>query len=89
MEKEQIIARYSSSDELEKINAEKEAFQKIVHEASGELYKQDDAAGAAPNTGENAAGGQEEKAGNDDNVVDADYTEVNEEEKKEEVNKQG
>lgn len=78
-----------ASDELEKINAEKEAFQKIVHEASGELYKQDDAAGAAPNTGENAAGGQEEKAGNDDNVVDADYTEVNEEEKKEEVNKQG
>ena len=78
-----------ASDDLEKINAEKEAFQKIVHEASGELYKQDDAAGAAQNAGGNAEGGQEEKAGNDDNVVDADYTEVNEEEKKEEVNKEG
>lgn len=62
------------SDDFEKIKAETEAFQKIVHESSEELYK---AAAETPEGAASDAQNTENKA--DDTVVDAEYSDVEEE----------
>lgn len=63
-------------NDLAAIKTQTEAFQKVVFEVSTELYKATDEAQAQPEGG--AAHGSEEhaKGAGDDNVVDADYTEV-------------
>ncbi len=66
-----------SSDDIEKINAEKTALQTAVYEASAELYKQEPAAGAQGADASQAAPDAESTPrAQDDTVVDADYTEV-------------
>lgn len=60
------------TDDIDKIKAETETFQKLVHEKSAELYQQDAPAGT-PGETPDASENSEKK---DDNVVDADYTEV-------------
>lgn len=72
------------SDNNETISAEIEKVQKVVYEVSAELYKQDpaaaaDAAGAEAGANTDAADSADKKA--DDNVVDADFTEVENEKK--------
>ena len=72
------------SDNNETISAEIEKVQKAVYEVSAELYKQDpaaaaDAAGAEAGANTDATDSAEKKA--DDNVVDADFTEVENEKK--------
>ncbi|MBT5954228.1 molecular chaperone DnaK [bacterium] len=67
-----------TTDDLEEIKKETEDFQKIMFEASSELYKEDEAAKGAegqPADAE-AAGDAAESAEAKDDVVDAEYTEV-------------
>ncbi|RAP33035.1 molecular chaperone DnaK [Candidatus Marinamargulisbacteria bacterium SCGC AG-410-N11] len=69
------------SDDLEKIKSETEELQKVVYEVSAELYKQDPQAAqdaAQQASGDAEAQAQESSSENkdDDNVVDAEYTEV-------------
>ncbi|NDC83104.1 molecular chaperone DnaK [bacterium] len=59
-----------ATDDSEKIKADTESLQKAVYEAASELYKTDDAAATE------TAGA--EGSGTSDNVVDADFKEVNE-----------
>lgn len=71
------------SDNIDTLKTEMEAFQKVVHEASAELYKAPEGAEAEAAAG---AGDQDESSSKkgDDNVVDADYTEVSDDESEQE-----
>lgn len=62
-------------DDIEALKKETEAFQEVVHSVSGELYQVD----GAPDPAAGADAAQEQPA--DDDVVDADYTEVKEDDK--------
>jgi len=71
------------TNETDKIVAETEKVQKVVYEVSAELYKQDPAAGAEA-AGQDPTAEQAENADadkKDDNVVDADFSEVETEKK--------
>tara|TARA_B100001989_G_C24494399_1_gene441400 strand:- start:216 stop:1244 length:1029 start_codon:yes stop_codon:yes gene_type:complete len=81
-EANEALKKVIAEGDIEAIKAEKEKAQAVVYEVSAELYKQDpqagaDAAGAAGAAGaqpeENATG---EKDNKDDNVVDAEFSEV-------------
>ena len=63
---------------MKKIKAEKEKAQAVVYEVSAELYKQNpEAAQEAAGQAEGQAQGETtEKSDNKDDVVDAEYTEV-------------
>ena len=68
------------TDDIEKIVAETEKVQKVVYEVSAELYKQDpqagaEAAGASPE-GEQASGEDPSSDNKDENIVDAEFEEV-------------
>ena len=63
-------------DDIEALKKETEAFQEVVHSVSGELYQAD---GAPDPAAAGADAAQEQSA--DDDVVDADYTEVKEDDK--------
>lgn len=74
------------TNEIDKIVAETEKVQKVVYEVSAELYKQDPAAGAdaaGDATGEqpDAEATEASEKKDDDNVVDADFTEVEKDKK--------
>ena len=65
-------------EDSEKIKSETDELQKIVFEASSELYKEEGTPeGEAASTEESAEGDAETK--DDDTVVEADYEEVKEE----------
>lgn len=68
------------SDDADKIKAEVEKLQKEVHAVSEEIYKQDPQAGASQAAGDNAGQSEEKK---DENVVDAEFTEVDDANKEE------
>ena len=77
-----ILKKAIETNEIDKIVAETEKVQKIVYEVSAELYKQDPAAGA-DTAGAQPEGEATESAEkkDDDNVVDADFTEVEKDKK--------
>lgn len=68
------------TDDIEKIVAETEKVQKVVYEVSAELYKQDPQAGAeaggASPEGEQASGEEPSSDNKDENIVDAEFEEV-------------
>ena len=72
-----------AEDNSEKMKTESEALQKIVYEVSAELYKQD------PQAASQSEGDADPKgdASEQDNVVDADFEEVNDDKKEESAEK--
>ena len=70
------VEKIKDSDNQEEIKEKTEALQKVMHEASAELYKQEAAAGQQPGDQPGEQAQAEESAKSDDDVVDADYTEV-------------
>ena len=64
------------TDDLEKIKSETETLQKIMHEVSSELYQQEAAAAQGTQGEGSESASSESKPGDDETVVDAEYTEV-------------
>ena len=77
-EGKQELQKVIQEGDIEKIKAEKEKVQAVVYEVSAELYKQNpEAAQEAAGQAEGQAQGETtEKSDNKDDVVDAEYTEV-------------
>lgn len=75
-EAKEELKKALESDDLEVINAASEKLTEIVQQLSVKLYEQ------AAQAGEQAGGAEGEAAGGRDNVVDADYEVVDEEDKK-------
>ena len=77
-EGKQELQKVIQEGDIEKIKAEKEKVQAVVYEVSAELYKQNpEAAQEAAGQAEGQAQGEAaEKSDNKDDVVDAEYTEV-------------
>lgn len=80
-----MLFRSIKSNDTEAIKKATEALQKPLYELSAAAYQQAQASGAqgaqgAQAGGENAQGAQQQKK-DDDDVVDADYTEVKDDKK--------
>jgi molecular chaperone DnaK len=73
----EVLKKAIASDDLEAIKKEKEEFQKLVFESSAELYQQAEGApGEQPEAGGEAGDQASDESNKDENVVDAEYTEV-------------
>ena len=79
MKQLKLLKHLIEGEDAAKIKESTEALQKLVHDASSELYKQAEATQPGDQTEPNTTSesdSKEEKSKKDDTVVDAEYTEV-------------